>query len=57
MNKELMAAEMFRQLEEACPSMSEEHVDFAMQQISAMLEGKDMGNVFQDCGRIVECES
>jgi hypothetical protein len=56
-NKELMAAEMFRQVEEAFPSMSEEHVDFAMRQISAMLEGKEMGNVLQDSGRIVECES
>jgi tetratricopeptide (TPR) repeat protein len=42
MNQEYIAAEMFRRMEEGFPSMSEEHIDYSMRMISAMLRGQHL---------------
>jgi tetratricopeptide (TPR) repeat protein len=48
MNQEYIAAEMFRRVEEAFPSMPEEAMDLAMRMISAKLQGHNLDEFHEE---------
>jgi HEPN domain-containing protein len=47
-NQEYIAAEMFRRVEEAFPSMTEETMDLAMRMISKKLQGHNLGGFLEE---------